>query len=492
MAESGSSNGLECWARFRFSIIGKLLASPPERGELGRQLEALARQRYRHPTRRGEWTTFGVSTLERWYYQALGAADPIAALRRKVRSDAGRSKAMEPRLLAALAQQYKQHKSWSYQLHRDNLEALVEERPELGPAPSYSTVYRRMQERGWQKQRRRRKQTKGQQAAAERLEQWEVRSYEASHVHALWHFDFHDGKRRVIDARAEWHTPVLFAVLDDRSRVGCHAQWYLGETASDLFHGMSQAFHKRGLPASIMSDNGGAMTALETINGFERLGIDYQNTLPYSPYQNGKQEDFWGQVEGRLMAMLEHVKPLTLEFLNRATLAWLELEYNRKRHSEIGTTPLKRMLEGPDVSRPAPDTEKLRLAFSVQKGRTQRKSDGTISILGVRFEVPSRFRHLRKLTVRYQSWDLRRAFLVDPRTGDPLARILPQDKTRNADGRRRRLEPVAPPIEAAPPPGGEEPIPPLMRKLLAEYAATGLPPAYLPKNEPRPEEDDDE
>ncbi len=38
-----------------------------------------------------------------------------------------------------------------------------------------------------------------------------------------------------------------------------------------------------------------------------RLGITHATTLPYSPYQNGKQEAFWGQVEGRLLAMLEGV-----------------------------------------------------------------------------------------------------------------------------------------------------------------------------------------
>jgi len=29
----------------------------------------------------------------------------------------------------------------------------------------------------------------------------------------------------------------------------------------------------------------------------------------------------------------------------------------------------------------------------------------------------------------------------------------------------------------------DNPIPPLMRKLLTQYAATGLPPAYIPKHE---------
>jgi hypothetical protein len=31
---------------------------------------------------------------------------------------------------------------------------------------------------------------------------------------------------------------------------------------------------------------------------------------------------------------------------------------------------------------------------------------------------------------------------------------------------------------------------PLLRKLIAEYAATGLPPAYLPKDECKPNEKD--
>lgn len=486
MSDKEPRGSPEVWARFRFSIIGKLLASPPKWGELGKELKALAHKRYRHPTRLGEWITFGASTLERWYYQAVGADDPIAMLRRKIRSDAGQHKAMSPALMAALQQQYREHRKWSYQLHRDNLVALVEEEPELGPAPSYSTVYRRMQQRGWFKSKQRTrggKLTKGQQAAAERLEKREVRSYEASHVHGLWHLDFHEGRRRVLTPDGRYHTPVLFAALDDRSRLCPHLQWYLRESADTLYHGLKQAFHKRGLPRSLMTDNGGAETAGETENGLERLSITHSTTLAYSAYQNGKQEDFWGTVEGRLMAMLENLEPLTLEFLNRATLAWVEREYNQRRHSEIGTSPIKRMLAGPDVGRPAPDGDTLRFFFTVKEERTQRRSDGTISIKGVRFEVPNRFRHIRRLPVRYQSWDLRQAYLVDPQSDRLMARIFPQDKTKNADGRRRALQPVAPDVDCASPPAQSDSLPPLMRKLLADYAATGLPPAYLPMDE---------
>jgi transposase InsO family protein len=35
-----------------------------------------------------------------------------------------------------------------------------------------------------------------------------------------------------------------------------------------------------------------------------RLGITHDTTLSYSPYQNGKQEAFWGQLEGRVIKML--------------------------------------------------------------------------------------------------------------------------------------------------------------------------------------------
>jgi transposase InsO family protein len=474
----------ERWARFRFSVIGPVLASPPERGKLRQALEELAQKLYLHPIKEGHRLQFAFSTIERWYYRALGEADPIAALGRKMRSDMGQTKAMSPQLLAELERQYKTHPRWSYLLHRDNLAALVCEKPELGSAPSYATVRRRMQERGWLKKRSaRRHATTGQKRALKRLARYEVRSFESAYVHALWHLDFHHGRLRIVDALGQWHTPMALAVLDDCSRLCCHMQWYVSETAATLFHGLGQAFAKRGLPRELMTDCGSAMLAKETQNGLARLGILHATTLPYSPYQNGKQEAFWAQVEGRLMAMLENVEALSLDFLNRATQAWVEMEYNRKNHEELGVSPLERLVGRTDISRAAPDTETLRQVFSLLQKRTQRRSDGTISIEGIRFEIPSRLRHFRTVHIRYQSWDLSKVSVVDERTGSLLAIIYPQDKTRNADGKRRSLEPVFSPDQSLTDGHTSEPIPPLMRRLLEDYAATGLPPAYLPLKE---------
>jgi putative transposase len=225
-----------------------------------------------------------------------------------------------------------------------------------------------------------------------------------------------------------------------------------------------------------MTDNGAAMLADETVSGLASLGIVHQTTLPYSPDQNAKQESFWGRVEGRLMAMLEGEESLTLESLNQATQAWVEQEYHRTIHSEIETTPLERHLAGPNVRRDCPSSAALSAAFRVEVTRRQRRSDGTVSLAGERFEIPARYRHLVVVHLRYARWDLTRVDLVDPRTGAVLCPIQPLDKSANADGQRRRLTPVTLDLSPLPPSGRA----PLLHQLLAEYAATGLPPAYLP------------
>jgi putative transposase len=183
--------------------------------------------------------------------------------------------------------------------------------------------------------------------------------------------------------------------------------------------------------------------------------------------------------------MLDNYRDLTLSFLNEATQAWVEMEYQREPHSETGQTPLARFLESPDVGRPSPSADDLRLAFCQEISRSQRQSDGTISIDGTRFEIPSRFRHFLRVTVRYASWNLGYIHLTDPRTGKVLARLYPLDRTRNADGLRRSLENIDNVSQPEAQPAAQDDVAPLLRKLLADYAATGLPPAYLPKTTPK-------
>jgi putative transposase len=481
MTQSHPSSTAHTWARFRFSVVGSLLSSPHDHGALKTAIGSLAAKTWTHPVT-GRNVQFSAVTIERWYYTALRRHDdPVAALRRAVRKDCGQI-ALARALAEQLRLQYRQYPHWSYQLHYDNLAAWVRADPSSGRLPSYSTVKRYMQAHGQvRKPRLRLSERPGEARAEARRQTREVRSYEAEYVGALWHLDFHHGSLKVLTPTGAWLHPIALGILDDHSRLCCHVQWYLGETAEDLVHGLAQAIQKRGLPRALLTDNGPAMVAEEVAEGLLRLGIVHERTLPYSPYQNGKQEVFWGTLEGRLLTMLDGLAELTLDRLNQLTQAWMEIEYNRAVHRETDCAPVERFTHAPDVLRESPSSESLRNAFRLDTTRRQRRSDGTISLEGVRFEIPARYRHFHELTVRYARWDLGRVDLVDRRTGLILAPIYPLDKTANADARRACVPldgPDVPPQNPRRVPGE---LPPLLEAILREYSATGLPPAYLPK-----------
>lgn len=212
--------------------------------------------------------------------------------------------------------QYHQHPGWTCQLHLRQPEG----HPRRGrrtvlydtsPLPACPRDVSRTQAESYEHRR----------DARDRLEKLEVRSFKVEHVNALWHLDFHHGSRKLLTLDGQWITPTLLCVLNDRSRVVCHAQWLLDETARGLIHGLCQAFQRRGLPRALMTNNGVAMLAVETTAGLHTLGVLHQKTLPYSPHRNAKQETFWARIEGRVMAMLEGEPNLKLELLNQATHA---------------------------------------------------------------------------------------------------------------------------------------------------------------------------
>lgn len=477
------------WARLRFAVVGALLAAPPKPGQLQQALRKLSKQHWLHPTT-GLPVRFGVSTIERWYYKAKSTPDPMSTLSRQRREDAGRARVFSAGVVAQIHALYRENPTWSVQLHYDNLRACSYLEPALGKLPSYSSLKRYLRANGMVKKRKPRTDTPGARQAAARIEALEIRSFEAEYVHGLFHLDFHYGSRRVLEPNGRWIKPVLLGIIDDHSRLGCHLQWYRSESTQSLVHGFCQALAKRGLPRACLTDNGSAMISEEFTAGLHTLGIVHERTLSHSPYQNGKQENLWATLEGRLMAMIGSTKELTLARLNLLTQVWLEQDYHRNRHSEIATTPLQRFTQADSVGRDAPGSETLRRAFRKRERRRQRRSDGTCSLEGKRFEIPSRFGKLEQVTLSYARWDLSNVELIDPDTGVVLERVYPLDKQANASGARRaresphqpidlhpnQTEPVDAPLCAV----DEQGLSPLMRKLVREYAATGKPPGFIP------------
>lgn len=319
----------ERWARFRFTVVRPLLSTPPGSGALRRRLKQLSQMPWRHPIQDGVWVRFGLSTIERWYYTAQKTSNPIEALRRTVRKDAGAFRSVSDDLAAAIRTQHREKPHWTYRLHYDNLESLVQRELSLAPLCSYPTLVRFMKAEGLRRSQRTGNDTRpGLARARARLEQREVRSFEVEHVGGLWHLDFDTSRHIGILHNGQWIRPHLLGIMDDRSRLCCHAQFYVGQSTEVLVHGFVQALLKRGLPRALLTDNGGEMTSAKFVQGLERLSINHETTFVYSPYQNGNQEKFWGVAEGRFLAMLDGVADLTLDRLNLLLQAWVEQDYH--------------------------------------------------------------------------------------------------------------------------------------------------------------------
>lgn len=59
----------------------------------------------------------------------------------------------------------------------------------------------------------------------------------------------------------------------------------------------------------------------------------------------------------------------------------------------------------------------MRSAFRIEVKRKQRRSDGTVSLDGRRFDIPSRYRHLDHIHLRYVRWGFSRVDLIDAPIG---------------------------------------------------------------------------
>ena len=354
----------------------------------------------------------------------------------------------------------------------------------LGPLQSYSTVRRYMVAHGMlRKPRLKPKEHPGELRAAQRRERREIRSYEAEYVGALWHLDFHHGSLQVVTPRGQWQRPLALGILDDHSRYCAHLQWYLSETAEDLVHGFSQAIQKCGLPRASMTDNGSAMLADEFTEGLLRLGILHETTLPYSPYQNGKQECLLGTSGRASDGDARQVRGTDTRLPQRSHPG---LGGNRVQPPRA---PRDRLFAGdafrPGAGRAAPEPFIRRLARGVSPGSeaasaAKRRHDlarracvsrspaaiVTSATWWCVIPVGTSAGSIWWTRARERSW---------PASFPWIARPTPTVGARSSNHGPSE-------ISASEPRESPAELPPLLRQILAEYSATGLPPAYLPKN----------
>lgn len=198
----------------------------------------------------------------------------------------------------------------------------------------------------------------------------------------------------------------LFAFIDDHTRLIPHAQFYWNEQLPRLEDCFRRGILRYGAPLSIYVDHGAAYRSNQLNTACATMGVKRILATPYYPEGKGKIERFFGFIRSDFLPEVEKSGISTLRELNQSLLAWIEVVYHRKVHSETGQTPLERLRQNPNSGARPVDPETLRQAFLHRAGRKVGKT-ATVSFMGNRYLVPA-FLRGQSVELRFDPFDLSR------------------------------------------------------------------------------------
>lgn len=182
----------------------------------------------------------------------------------------------------------------------------------------------------------------------------DMRRFEMENCNDTWMLDamvgpkvsiVEDGKQKVVNA-------ILWAFIDDKSRLITHGGFYKNQKAESLLVCLWEALSKRGLPRKIFTDNGQAMKDNRLRLGCADLEISLSYAKIYTPTSKAKIERFFSSVRMQFLPLVEG-PALSMRELNTQWFLWLK-EYNNRYHSGIGTSPLQCYMDNIKAVRPAP------------------------------------------------------------------------------------------------------------------------------------------
>jgi transposase InsO family protein len=233
------------------------------------------------------------------------------------------------------------------------------------------------------------------------------RRFERTHFGDLWQGDAMHGPKLPNPANPDKERQVfLFAFLDDHTRLVPHAQFYWNEQLPRMEDCFKRAMLRYGRPLSIYVDRAKVYVSNQLDTICAMLGIQRILGTPYYPQGRGKIERFFQFVQSDFLPELATSAVDTLSLLNESLLAWLEVVYHCKIHSETGQSPLERYRQDETPSTRSVDPTQLRQAFLHRAQRKVTKT-ATFSFQNNRYRVADYLRR-RTVELRYDPFDLSR------------------------------------------------------------------------------------
>jgi putative transposase len=343
-------------ALFRYGLIREAAdpqLTPAERGRLVREL---AGREHRGPD--GQWKTVGRSTLDRWIrIYRTGGFDALVPAQRR------RQLVCDVELLD-LAVRLKRENPKRPATHI--VDVLVTELAgQDRKVPSDRTVQRHFARLGLN-------------IRPDGSPPQAFGRFEADNVNDLWVGDVAHGPR-VAGRKA-----LLFAFLDDHSRLIVGHRWGRSEDVLRLEAALRRAIASRGVPKRIYVDNGSPFVSQQLQRICAVLGIRLVHSRPGRPEGRGKIERFFATVRAQFLVEIAEDQIESLSRLNELFDAWVETRYHQREHRETGQSPLSRFTATgmPELPTPA----QLREAFLWAETRTVTKT-ALVSLHGNSYEV---------------------------------------------------------------------------------------------------------
>jgi len=249
--------------------------------------------------------------------------------------------------------------------------------------------------------------------------------YEVSQVNELWVGDFMHGPK--VRMGRGYKKAILFAIMDDHSRMVVGHAFTAHETLSVLVVVLKEALLSFGIPKRFYVDNGPAFSADLLVKCCAQLGISLIHSKPYDPPSRGKIERFFRTVRQGFLPGL--APDGTLEELNIAFSLWLRERYHHKVHGGIDQRPVDRYQASANrASIRRLSRAELDEIFLVRHERTV-NNDATISFKSTIYEVPSAYIRQR-VELRHPVDNPEELYLYD--NGVRISRVRPVDKHENA------------------------------------------------------------
>lgn len=236
------------------------------------------------------------------------------------------------------------------------------------------------------------------------------RAFEAPHALALVQADARDGIW--LDTPAGRKKTYLFLWLDDFSRKILFGKYYLDEKLPALLDSFRYCLLRYGIPLRVYVDNGKVYVSRHLLAILVELRIRRVRHPPYQAYCKGKIEAANKIIKNQFQREAQLAGMRTIDELNSAFWAWMELEYNTRILSATGQSPDARFRDGlPPDHRRITDLDSFNALFLWRARRTVSKY-GRIKLHGNQYPLAS-VAHGTVVEVRFDPYDLATLAIYD-------------------------------------------------------------------------------